>query len=78
MPMFDFACTKCAHSFEDIIASDAEPPACPQCGAATEKVLSIGLGKVKRMSKKGEQYLSKENQKLLRADNKKKGLLTYE
>jgi putative FmdB family regulatory protein len=75
MPMFDFECTKCAHAFEEIIPSSAPPPACPECGGATEKLLSIGQFKVKKMSKKGEQYLSKENQAVLRADNRRKGLL---
>jgi len=66
MPMFDFECTRCRHAFEEIIPSDAAPPACPECGAPTEKVLSVGLGKVKKMSKKGEYFLNKGTQQKLR------------
>ena len=74
MPMFDFECSKCGHAFEDIIPSDAACPPCPQCTAPTEKVLSIGLGKVKKLSKKGEYFLNKDTQAKLRAENKAKGI----
>ena len=66
MPMFDFECTKCGHTFEDMIPMDQAPPVCPECGAATEKVLSVGMSKVKKLSKKAEWYLNKDNQKRLR------------
>jgi putative FmdB family regulatory protein len=71
MPMFDFECTKCKHTFEEIIPSDAAPPACTECGAPTEKVLSVGLGTVKKVSKKAEWYLNKDNQKKLREKAKR-------
>ncbi len=66
MPMYDFECTKCGHTFEDIVPSTAAGPPCPECGGATEKLLSVALGKVKKMSKKGEFYLNKDYQKQLR------------
>ncbi len=73
MPMFDFECSKCGHTFEDIVPSDQLPP-CPQCGGATEKILSVGLGKVKKLSKKAEFYTNKDVQKRLREKNKRKGI----
>jgi putative FmdB family regulatory protein len=43
MPLFDLACTACAHRWEDMVKSGESPPACPKCGStATEKILSIG------------------------------------
>ncbi len=45
MPLYDFHCPSCGHDFEDIIASSAAPPACPECKAATEKVPRVPLYK---------------------------------
>jgi len=39
MPMYDFVCTQCGVSFEDI--TDGSCPACPKCGSQnTERCLS--------------------------------------
>jgi putative FmdB family regulatory protein len=73
MPMYDFECTKCGHTFEDIIPSTAANPGCPECGEPTEKVLSIGLGKVKKKSPKAEYYTRPDVQKKLRERSKKRG-----
>jgi putative FmdB family regulatory protein len=41
MPMFDFVCTSCQHSFETLVRGSAQP-ACPECGStALEKQLSL-------------------------------------
>ena len=40
MPMFDFVCTACGNKFEDLVFGD-ESPACPKCGAATEKQMCV-------------------------------------
>lgn len=39
MPIYEFECEKCQERFEDLISSDAEPPACPACGATGAKRL---------------------------------------
>ena len=39
MPMYDFVCTACGHTFEDLVSGEATPP-CPRCGAATERQVS--------------------------------------
>jgi len=39
MPMFDFECPSCGNVFEELVFED-EIPACPKCGAATEKRVS--------------------------------------
>ena len=75
--MYDFECTKCAHKFEDIVPSTAANPPCPQCASPTEKVLSVAMGKVKKMSAKGRYYLGKDRQKKLREKAKKKGTALY-
>ncbi|BAH39354.1 MAG TPA: zinc ribbon domain-containing protein [Gemmatimonas aurantiaca] len=41
MPMFDFVCTSCEHTFDALVRNDVLP-ACPACGAVTiEKLLSV-------------------------------------
>lgn len=37
MPIFVYRCG-CGHRFERLVARDAAPPACPECGNATRKV----------------------------------------
>lgn len=40
MPMYDFHCPGCQHDFEEITPSGGPAPACPKCGAATERLMS--------------------------------------
>lgn len=40
MPMFDFVCTGCGNTFEDLVFGD-ETPACPKCGAGTKRQMSV-------------------------------------
>lgn len=37
---FDFQCTKCSHTFDDLVQKTDPAPACPQCGGATEKLIA--------------------------------------
>jgi putative FmdB family regulatory protein len=32
MPIYDYRCSKCGHSFEQLVKPDEKPP-CPKCGA---------------------------------------------
>ena len=42
MPFFDWRCKNCGHVFEEMVPMrDAVNPACPKCGALTEKLVSI-------------------------------------
>lgn len=34
MPIYDYRCTACNHSFEALVKLNASAPACPSCGAA--------------------------------------------
>jgi putative FmdB family regulatory protein len=75
MPMYDFECSSCGNGFEEIVPSDAPPPPCPACGAATERLLSapmVGKGG-KRMSKGAQKYLSPEVQSKLKAKAEREG-----
>lgn len=41
MPIFEYACQDCSHSFETLVRSDTVP-ACPQCHSThLEKLLSV-------------------------------------
>ncbi len=41
MPMFDFVCTSCQHSFEALVRG-SQVPACPACGSeALEKQIAL-------------------------------------
>jgi putative FmdB family regulatory protein len=76
MPMYDFECTQCGHAFETVTPSDALPPPCPECQAATERLMGaplFGSGKVGDMSPKAKKYLSKEFQGKLKDKNEKAG-----
>ena len=77
MPMYDFECTKCGHTFEMVIAYSAAPPPCPECNEATERLISAPLlGKATKMDRipaKGKKYLSKEYQSKLKEKAAREG-----
>jgi putative FmdB family regulatory protein len=76
MPMYDFECTQCGHAFETVIPSDAPSPPCPECGAATDRLMGapmLGSGKAGNMSTLGKKYLSKEHQAKLKAKAERQG-----
>ena len=37
MPIFVYRC-ECGNTFERLVARDATPPECPECGSATRKI----------------------------------------
>lgn len=40
MPIYEYACNKCKHEFEELVYGD-EIPACPKCGSnKTQKLMS--------------------------------------
>lgn len=44
VPIYDFACATCDDKFEELVRSDAPPPACPTCGnEETQRLLSTFL-----------------------------------
>ena len=42
MPLYEFACTKCGHVFEELVLGSKSnlAPACPECGAGSQRKLS--------------------------------------
>lgn len=40
MPIYEYACRQCGHRFERLVSMSAPPPACPECGAETRKLVS--------------------------------------
>jgi putative FmdB family regulatory protein len=40
MPLYEYRCTACSDRFEEFRPVDAEPPACPACGGASERVFT--------------------------------------
>jgi putative FmdB family regulatory protein len=76
MPMYDFECTKCGHTFETVTAMGAPPPACPECASPTDRLVSaplFGQGKEGDKSKNAKRYLSKETQAKLKAKAEREG-----
>lgn len=52
MPLYDFTCTDCSRTFEDLVAFEAPAPACPDCGGVSERAMSLsfatpGVGRVR-------------------------------
>jgi putative FmdB family regulatory protein len=46
MPIYDYACSKCAEQFE-VLVRNGEPVACPECGSTKlEKLLSAPVAHV--------------------------------
>ncbi|MGH7698988.1 MAG: FmdB family zinc ribbon protein [Gemmatimonadales bacterium] len=53
MPIYEYRCTRCGHEWSrQGLPSEhgREPVACPQCGAAAERVLSAFFAKTVRKS----------------------------
>ena len=75
--MYDFECTKCGHTFEMVTGHSAAPPPCPECNAATERLVSAPLvGKATKLDglgAKGKKYLSPEYQGKLKAKAEREG-----
>lgn len=47
MPIYEYTCKDCKHEFEELIFSQDEAVACPQCGSTrTEKLMSACSAKV--------------------------------
>lgn len=41
MPLYDFMCTSCEHTFEEVCGTEGAPPPCPVCNSsATERCVS--------------------------------------
>jgi len=40
MPMFEFKCSKCNHTFERYFSKDCESDLCPKCGSEAKKIMS--------------------------------------
>jgi putative FmdB family regulatory protein len=44
MPVYEYRCTQCRHTFEEYRSVGESAPACPACGGPTRKVYaSVGL-----------------------------------
>jgi putative FmdB family regulatory protein len=42
MPLYEFACKKCDHTFEELVLSESEKVTCPQCESEKlERLLSV-------------------------------------
>jgi len=43
MPIYEYQCKHCNHTFEQLqLKSDAPPQTCPKCGQSIEKLMSAG------------------------------------
>jgi putative FmdB family regulatory protein len=42
MPLFEYKCHECNHTFEELVFSSEAKPTCPKCGSThTSKLLSM-------------------------------------
>ncbi|MBF0450040.1 MAG: zinc ribbon domain-containing protein [Candidatus Magnetomorum sp.] len=43
MPIYEYQCKQCNHTFEHLqLNTDLPPQSCPECGQAIEKLMSAG------------------------------------
>ena len=47
MPLYDFKCNKCAHTFEEMVKFSEQNPSCPKCKEATEKQIGLSNFRLK-------------------------------
>ena len=48
MPLYDFKCVKCEHTFEELVnMSETSDPPCPICNSETEKLISLSSFRLK-------------------------------
>lgn len=40
MPIYEYQCSSCGHSFDKLVKMGAEAPPCPECGAEVQKKVS--------------------------------------
>ncbi len=40
MPLYDFKCTSCSHTFEELAFAGDDEILCPRCGAPAERLVS--------------------------------------
>lgn len=50
MPLYEFACGRCAKNFEELVSVAASVPECPACGQCDE-VTRIPIGQLTIMKK---------------------------
>ena len=68
MPMFDFVCTSCQHSFEALVRG-SQVPACPACGSeALEKQIAMAAAK-RRDKAQGQERVHAQRQYELNHDD---------
>ncbi|RMG16032.1 MAG: zinc ribbon domain-containing protein [Planctomycetota bacterium] len=39
MPFYDYRCTRCEHTFEELVADREQAVPCPECQGTTERLL---------------------------------------
>jgi putative FmdB family regulatory protein len=44
MPIYNYSCPKCKHSFDELVKDQKEKVACPRCKAKAKKTMQ-GLGR---------------------------------
>jgi putative FmdB family regulatory protein len=45
MPLYEFACSRCSKSFEEIVSNDTITPICPSC-SQTDGVTRVAFARV--------------------------------
>jgi len=69
MPLYDFICEKCSHSFDEIQKYDDDAPPCPECKGETLRQISAPSFVLKGEGWYKDGYSKKSQKKL---DNQKK------
>ena len=63
MPIYEFECAKCGNRFEELMASSAEIPACPDCGATRAKRQFSSVSPPERVMPRGANVRDSESRR---------------
>lgn len=56
MPVHDYQCEVCQHTFEDLVKLEQPNPACPKCQGSTNKLLSAPANYTKEVTNRLDHF----------------------
>jgi putative FmdB family regulatory protein len=78
MPIYEYACSACAHEFEKLVRKDATPT-CPACGASPDRVeRRLSLPSISSETTKGKAMRAAKQRDQKQATDRVQAQIAYE